>query len=297
MTAIPEFSAFHRASHTGSGVSEAKGKTAIKGWEFDGGKHPAFDAASGVYTIQRDGLYAVYVQVLPSDGRAHVAREVLSVPRTSVQYVLRVSERRKNSTGGHVDDEDAVEDEYLDVGERSFGEVLHLRAGSELSLWAMPSARRDSLRLKVDILMRKRKRSPEPELSARELKKLERKRKRASGVSAVNGNDPNKGHQRAATESKADDTSDSGSDVAAHGWGFDPVTSAASDQESGAIVTGSRENDEIKTEGNEDDNEDDNDDEWSAEFSSDDSALEGDDDKGGVGRIAKKLRSSGTGGD
>jgi hypothetical protein len=295
MTVIPEFSAFHRASHTGTDFSGTKEKASIEGWEVDGGKHPAFDDASGVYTILRDGLYAVYVQVLPSDGRAHVAREVLSVPRTSVQYVLRVAEPRKSSTEGHINDEDAVEDEYLDVGERSFGEVLHLRAGSGLSLWAMPSARRDSLRIKIDILMRKRKRSPEPELSTRELKKLERKRKRANGVLALNGTDALKGHQRAATERKEDDTGNRGRDVAAHGPVFDPSTSAAADQESGANLTGSREIEDNKTEANEDDDEDENDDEWSAEFSSDDSAVDGDDDKGGVGRIAKKLRSSGTG--
>jgi hypothetical protein len=295
MTVIPEFSAFHRASHTGTDFSGAKEKTSIEGWEVDGGKHPAFDDASGVYTIQRDGLYAVYVQVLPSDGRAHVAREVLSVPRTSVQYVLRVAESRKSSTEGPINDEDAVEDEYLDVGERSFGEVLHLRAGGRLSLWAMPSARRDSLRIKIDILMRKRKRSPEPELSARELKTLERKRKRANGVLALNGTDATKGHQRAATESKEHDTGNRGSDVAADGPVLGPSASPAADQVSGAIVTGSRENEDNKTEGYEDDDEDENDDEWSAEFSSDDSAVDGDDDKGGVGRIAKKLRSSGTG--
>jgi hypothetical protein len=294
-----ELSALHRRSHKATRPVVSTSRNALAGWTVDGGTHPAFDCASGVYTAPRDALYAVFVQVLPCDGSAAVARDLSALvrPRTSVDYVLHVVAPLRAGE----EDADVVAEELFDVGARSYGEVLHLAKGTKISVLSMPSARNgDSLRFKIDIVQRKRKRQAVLEMSAREQKKAEKKKKRAAraaGVGVIAQSDAvvpdfvaNAGNPDALQDSDAVSKQERS---CADNDGEDLVptlkrgrSESGSDFHEGRVDMSNPCIDVV-----EDIDGDVNDDEWSAGFSSDESGRE--DEKQGVGRIAKKLRTAG----
>jgi hypothetical protein len=293
-----ELSALLRRSHKTTRPVVSTSRNALAGWTVDGGTHPAFDSAIGVYTAPRDALYAVFVQVLPCDGSAAVARDLSALvrPRTSVDYVLHVVAPLPAGE----EDADVVAEELFDVGARSYGEVLHLAKGTKLAVLSMPSAGNgDSLRFKIDIVQRKRKRQAVLEMSAREQKKAEKKKKRAARAAGVGiiaqshaavpdfvANTGNPDALQYIAVSKQE-RNGAGNDADDH----DPTlkrrrSESGSDIYEGPIDTSNPGNNAV------DDIDDDvNDDEWSAGFSSDESGRE--DEKQGVGRIAKKLRTAG----
>jgi hypothetical protein len=272
-----ELSALHRRSSAKSAPAVSSSRNALQNWTVDGSSHPAFDAASGIYISPRDGLYAVCVQVLPCDGTATVARDVslLVRPRTSVDYVLQV-------VAPLVGDEDFIAEELFDVGARSYGEVLHLQKGTRLAVLVMPRAGYgDSLRFKVDLVQRKRKRNTEPELSEKEIKKLEKQKKKAERAAAAAAS----ADAYVATDGKAELPVANIPDLTKEA----STKNGQAEQSSGSDLVAPKRTRSASG----DVEDDDNDDSWSAGFSSDDSGNE--DEKVGVGRMAKKLRTAGTG--
>lgn len=138
-----------------------------------------FDSGKGVFTCKRDGLYSVIVQIIPTDGGANVSTALGR--RKDVAYCVHVQEPDTEQPDENSRDNDEEELKYYDVGPTSFAEILHLRSGSKLSIHLMPGcSHRESVRLTIDIVQRKRKRAPEPELTKKELRKLAKKRRRLS---------------------------------------------------------------------------------------------------------------------
>ncbi len=132
-----------------------------------------FDPKKGIFTCKRDGLYSIIVQIIPTDGGANVSNALRR--RTDVAYCVHVQEPKSEKD----DKEDEESSKFYDVGPTSFGELLHLKAGAQLSISSLPgSLRRESVRLSIDLVQRKRKRSPEPELTKKQLRKLRKKRRR-----------------------------------------------------------------------------------------------------------------------
>lgn len=245
MPAAPELSALYIPPRTA--LKPRTEKSVLEKWVVEPREsppHPCFDAATGVYTVGVDGLYSVIVQVIPTGGGANAADA--GRRRKKVDYAVRL----RDAAEGAVGDGDGVESEFLDVGQASFGEVLHLRARSSVSVYMMPTCDgTDSIRLKVDIVQRKRKRDPEPELSKKELKQRRKKAKR-----------------RVTDPAKA---------------GF-AATGASVTEQKPALDEGEKEGEE--------DSEESSSSQWSNAFSSDWSGDEFPHSKKGVGRLAKRFK-------
>jgi len=150
-----------------------------------GGKHENFDESHGIFLVPRDGLYSIVVEVIPTDGGANVS-DALS-RRKEVSYAVRIEEPPNEED----EDDNDLTTEFRDVGPVSFGELIHLKSGARLSIQGL-APRRESIRLKIELIQRKRKRAREPELSKKELKKLkkkQKKRKRESSSTAASESD------------------------------------------------------------------------------------------------------------
>lgn len=169
-----QLSAFYRAKRR----TQQDEPSLIGPWEVNGPTHSAFDKTNGTFTVPRDGLYAISVQILPSDGRAPVSGDLLRHHRNQVCYVLRVVEPPENSRAG----DDIVAEEIYDIGTRSFGEIMHLSKLATLAVMAMPGAKGDSLRFSVEIVQRKRKRTADFNVSSKTEQEVEddEKRKRSN---------------------------------------------------------------------------------------------------------------------
>lgn len=147
---IPRLSAYYNAKER-QNVTEP---SLLGPWESNEESRSSFNSADGVFTVARDGLYAITVQILPSKEQSQASRGKGLGKRKRVDYVLRVEEPATKSA----DDDDVIVEEIFDVGAKSFGEVLHLSQGTTLAVMAMPEAGNHSLRFGVDIVQRKRKR-------------------------------------------------------------------------------------------------------------------------------------------
>lgn len=128
--------------------------------------HPHFNAESGIYTIPKDGIYLVTVQIIPIGGatlqKAHMRRE-------RVKYALKISDP-------------AHQEDYRDVGCHSFGEMDHFRAGSILSCVRLAGATaRECIRFNVYCLQRKEKQERKI-LSRKEKKRRKRAAEKAARV-------------------------------------------------------------------------------------------------------------------
>lgn len=179
MGPLPDFCAVH-TGRVFEGSCPDDGTT-VSAWDVNGGSHVQFDNSSGVYTVPRDGLYAVYVQLEASSvssggkqlGGSSKKRKRSVSARDHVKFCVRLDEPASGSVV-----EDDIQNEFMDVGVQSFGEVLHLRKGASLSLLAMPESSDEILTFKIELVQRKRKPKREPDLTEKEKKKLEKKRKK-----------------------------------------------------------------------------------------------------------------------
>lgn len=155
----------------------------------EGGKHADFDEQNGVFVVPRDGLYSIVVEVIPTDGSANVS-DALS-RRKEVSYAVRIDEPPNDDEDDEGDYDDITTD-FRDVGPVSFGELIHMKTGTRVSIQGLLAARRESIRLKIELVQRKRKRARSPELSKKELKKLkkqQKKRRRESSSTAASESD------------------------------------------------------------------------------------------------------------
>lgn len=170
----------------------------LTNWHVDGAegqtKHAHFDEADGVFRVPRDGLYSIVVEVIPTDGTANVS-DALS-RRKEVSYAVRIEEPPIPANDDGDGDNDGITTEFLDVGPVSFGELIHMKTGARLSIQGL-AARRESIRLKVELVQRKRKRARSPELTKKELKKMKKKnrkkRRRESSTTAASESDTGTG--------------------------------------------------------------------------------------------------------
>lgn len=148
-------------------------------WEIDGDPtHPFFDTTSGVFKVPTGGLYCVVVELIPTDGGANV--EGALHRRKTVAYVLRVEDPQVGDTPHSTN--------FLDVGPSSFGEMMRLREGAILSVCMMPEIQcRESVRIKIDLVQRKRQREndEDEEVTEKERKKRTKKRRKERAKSKL----------------------------------------------------------------------------------------------------------------
>lgn len=164
---------FHAAHHAGAAASSPAASSAssdlglgdgiVRAWEGD--DHACF--TDGVYTVPRDGLYAVTVSVQSSDSKGEKKSEKKAGKkrkrgRSEVEYAVRVEE------------DESVE--VMDVGSTSFGEVLHLAKGARVAIVGC-DAGEGKVEWGVQRVMRKRKVVVE-EVSERELMKRAKKKRK-----------------------------------------------------------------------------------------------------------------------
>lgn len=186
---VPDFSALHCPPRWGS--PSLLEKVEIVGWNVETighstsasrpqpDHHPCFDPTCGTYTVSVDGLYTIVVQLIPIGAAIveHAGRGI----RTSVDYVVRVQEPPDAGT----EPDDTIESEYFDVGSVNLAQVAHLKAGTRISCIRMPaSLGSECVRLKIDILQRKRKLPAPPELSKKELKKRKKMKRKAESIAS-----------------------------------------------------------------------------------------------------------------
>lgn len=143
-----------------------------------------FSPSTGEYIIPIDGLYTLIVQLIPINGApiASAARR-----RQHVHYALRLISPPEHTS----DQADLVDATYLDVGSTNFGELIHLKAGTRVACLHMPGARNtESVRIKVELIQRKLKRS-KPQLTRKQAKKRRNQsRKRSATVAMSNSGSP-----------------------------------------------------------------------------------------------------------
>lgn len=170
---MPDFLATHYAGAPASSPSASSqsdlglGDGIVSAWEGD--DHACF--ADGVYTVPRDGLYAVTVSVHASDsigekkkGGKKAVGSKRKRGRTEVEYAVRVEEDQSV--------------EVMDVGSSSFGEVLHLAKGAKVAIVGCDVGE-GKVEWAVQRVMRKRKKvGVEEEVSERELKKRAKKKRK-----------------------------------------------------------------------------------------------------------------------
>lgn len=157
-----------------------------------------------------DGLYTIVVDLIPI-GSPNMENQ--NRRRVSVDYVIRIQEPPDEGTAP----DDIVESEYRDVGSVNFAEMIHFKEGTRISCMRMPSGRgTECVRLRIELVQRKRKRAKTPALSKKELKKRKKlKRKAESSASSLSvGLDSNRPrhYNSGAETSKSCCSSDSSSD-------------------------------------------------------------------------------------
>lgn len=231
---VPDFSALHCPPRWGSPPPLEKAD--IVDWNVEAvayptstsrlhtDRHPCFDPTIGTYTIPVDGLYTIVVQLIPIG--AAIVEHAGRGNRTAVDYVVRVQEPPDAGT----EPDDTIENEYFDVGSVNLAQVVHLKAGTRISCMRMPaSAGSECVRLKIDILQRKRKRPAPPELSKKELKKRKKMKRKAESIasSLSSGRDPHSPpiyHGRAETSRVHDSSDDDDGDDSDWSNGFESDT-------------------------------------------------------------------------
>lgn len=178
--------------------------------------HPCFDHRTGVYLVDKEGLYSVVVQLIPIGGPLLMSHHVLA--RTTVEYVLRIEEPPVEG----VDEDEIVDADFRDVGPHNFAEMLHLKQGARLTCIRMPSGvGTECVRFKVQLLQRKRKRATSPILTKKQLKKRKMNRRKAQAAAAARSD------QYGRCYSGAETSKSCGSDSSDSEWsnGFDSDTS------------------------------------------------------------------------
>lgn len=143
-----------------------------------------FSSATGEYVIPIDGLYTLVVQLIPINGApiASAARR-----RERVHYALRLTSPPCPAS----DQTDTVDATFLDVGSTNFGELVHLKCGTRIACLQMPGGTNtESVRMKIELIQRKRKRA-KPQLTRKEVKKRRNQnRKRRSSTSVSDPSSP-----------------------------------------------------------------------------------------------------------
>lgn len=188
---FPPFSALYRPPR--SRERPPTDKVVLTHWEVEPDPqfpdpHTNFNPVTGEYTIPTDGLYTLIVQIIPINGATLISA---ARRRRNVDYALRLNyppppnppRNPAPSSASHPDTsalhgasancpaQDTVHTSFLDVGSVNFGELKHLSAGTRLACIKMPGATdHECIRLKVELVQRKRKRT-RPELTRKQLKK------------------------------------------------------------------------------------------------------------------------------
>lgn len=171
---MEDLSALYRPSPADRKGSKSSTQV-LSNWHIDdsqgsekSAEHSNFNAGKGELTTPNDGLYSVVVELIPTDGGANVSGALSR--RKEVAYIVRVEEPPAENADDSDDEAEGIK--FLDVGPMSFGEVMHLRAGTKISVCMLPNVvSRESVRIKIEIVQRKRKRGEDRELSKKERKK------------------------------------------------------------------------------------------------------------------------------
>lgn len=234
---VPDFSALHCPPR--HSASQSQEKAPLRQWNVEQiaalssslrpRTHPCFDPAAGLYIVAVDGLYSLVVQLIPIG----VARYAHSSPvrRAWVDYVIRVQE----PPAPDAKPEDTIESEFYDVGSVNFAQVVHLKKGTSITCMKMPNcAASECVRLKIELLQRKRKRPAPPELTKKEMKKRKKiKRKADSAASPLSSPSYTDNHKtptphRNSETSPPYDTSEDDDDDEESDWshGFESDTTA-----------------------------------------------------------------------
>lgn len=129
--------------------------------------HPCFDSKSGCYNVPVDGLYKIFVEIIPL-GSPLLLNDKKN--RRFVPYAICLQELAE-------DHEDHIQRCYHDIGTK-FAKVEHLKAGTQITCVRMPNIPGDEcLRIKVEIIIRKRKRD-ERQLTKKEKRERKKHQKR-----------------------------------------------------------------------------------------------------------------------
>lgn len=270
MNRVADLSALFRPTATAHG-SPSETLHTLSPWTVDDGEgssvsatHSHFTPAAGRYVAARDGLYAVSVAVIPIGGGALM--EGALKRRRSAHYVVVI-----DAPDDADPDADDAGSEFLDVGPVRFGEVLYLRAGAAISVAALPGTpRRDSVRLSVALVQRKRLREEAVPLTKKEWKKLKKQKRRLERAANADA----KKEEAGETAVKDDDVK------------TEKVKAKEEDVEGQTAPQPRKRNVN---------DEEDSDSDWSAGFSSDRSDDHLQHSKRGVRRLAKRLKSAGAG--
>lgn len=219
---VATFSAIHCLPRTPS--SSIPEKCTLRNWtiEPDPNHHVSlseslFNLETGEYTTPIDGLYSLIVQLIPVNGA-----NTISTPRqrNKVKYVLHITKPSHLATA-----DDAIISDFHDIGSINYAQLVHLAAGSRVSCLQMPgTTSRECVRLKLELIQRKRKRPNDEDLSASDLqkRKLRRKSKKLK-LEPDGARDSRPNHERSRHHTD-DSDNDSGSD-----WDNEFDSDAASD--------------------------------------------------------------------
>lgn len=168
-TTIPDFSALCFPPEIVDGPTFIR--QTIRDWQVEtdsslnASRHPiheCFDPIQGVYTVRSDGIYSIKVEYIPIGGArlSFTARK-----RQQVSYAVRIQ-----SPG-----DEETDDEFVDIGPTNYYQTHHLKTNTCISCVRMTTHRPpESLRLKVEMVFRKKKRPYEPP-DRRPLRKRQRR--------------------------------------------------------------------------------------------------------------------------
>ncbi|KAJ8902398.1 hypothetical protein NDN08_006803 [Rhodosorus marinus] len=121
---------------------QEEGFSRLKNYRLLGDRHPDFDEELGVYSVRKDGVFLVAVEVKD---------------RTTTKKRKRTDENKLEGLVLSVEtvgDDD--EDEFHDLGSSGSGSLYHLSRGSKLSLMSTEPIK-EKLTVRIEAVQRKKK--------------------------------------------------------------------------------------------------------------------------------------------
>jgi len=122
--------------------SQEGGFSRLRNYRLLGDKHPDFDEELGVYSVRKDGVFLVAVEV---------------TDRTTTKKMTRGGKVKMDGLVLSVETVgDDEEDEFHDLGSSGSGSLYHLTRGSKLSLMSSERVKK-KLTVRIEAVQRKKK--------------------------------------------------------------------------------------------------------------------------------------------